>query len=87
MPASDHINRQLFHGSNASFEVGDVVSPKYDVYGEGEAHSTNDPMYASTFGDYVYEVEPLSNPRLVQSEDDKEHWVSNTGYKVTRQVY
>lgn len=87
MAAKNALNRTLFHGSSHVFEAGDVVSPKHDVWGEGEVHSTNDPMMASTFGDYVYEVEPLDNPTLAQEEDGKEHWVSRAGYRVRKQVY
>lgn len=87
MSAADHLNRRLFHGTNAVFDVGAVISPEYDTWGGGESHATNDPMYASTFGDHVYEVEALDNPKLVQEDEGKEHWVSNAGYKVTKQVH
>lgn len=87
MSAADHLSKALFHGSNAVFDLGAVISPEHDTWGEGEVHATNDPMWASTFGDYVYEVEPIGSPKLVQQENDREHWVSKGGYKVKRQVY
>lgn len=87
MAAKDALNRTLFHGSSHVFEVGDIVSPAHDSWGGGEVHSTNDPMYASTFGDYVYEVKPLDTPKMVQEDAGKEHWVSRKGYQVHRQVY
>lgn len=87
MPAKDALNLSLFHGSSHVFEPGEVVSPDKDIWGEGEVHATNDPMFASTFGDYVYEVSPLDAPKMVQEEGGKEHWVSRKGYRVTKQVY
>jgi hypothetical protein len=86
--ASNHLNKSLFHGSSHTFEVGDVVSPEHDVWGEGEVHATNNPLFASTFGDHVYEVSALDEPKMIQEDDEgRQHWVSKAGFTVKKQVY
>ena len=80
-------NLEFFHGSNHPFEVGDMISPEYDTYGGGEVHATNNKMWASTFGDHVYEVEPHGDFEKVNQHEGDEHWVSRTGLRVKRVLY
>jgi hypothetical protein len=87
MSAAEHLNKPLFHGTSAFLNQGDIIHPDYDVYGEGESHSTNNAKWASTFGEYTYEVEPLDKPKMVQEHEGVEHWVSRSGYRVKRPLY
>ena len=87
MSASDNLSKVLFHGSSHDFEVGDTVTPQHDTYGDGEVHATNDPKWASTFGDALYEVEPVDKAEKINENEGVEHWVSRSGYKVKRRLY
>lgn len=75
-------NEEFFHGSNHAFKVGDLISPDHDAWGEGEVHATNDPHWASTFGDHLYRVHPVGTPTLAQEYEGQQHWVSRDGYRV-----
>ena len=80
-------NLEFFHGSNHPFEVGDLISPEYDSYGGGEVHATNDKRWASTFGDHLYQVHPVTKAEMVNQHEDQEHWVSRDGYRVAKVFY
>lgn len=78
---------QFFHGSTHWFEPGDVVSAAYSSGDASEAHATNDARWASTFGDNLYEVEPMGHHEKVNEDGDTQHWVSSEGWRVKRAVY
>lgn len=78
---------EFFHGSNHAFSEGDVVTPDYDLAQEGEVHATNDQKWASTFGDHLYQVHPVTSAKKVNEDGDVEHWVSHDGYRVSKVLY
>lgn len=80
-------NMEFFHGSNHPFEVGDMLSPEHDTYEGGEVHATNDKMWASSFGDHLYQVEPTGHFEKVNEHEGAEHWVSRTGLRVKKVFY
>jgi hypothetical protein len=76
-------NEEFFHGSNHPFEVGDLVDPSFDSWGGGEAHATNDHMIASTYGDNVYQVEPIGHLKKISSDNATvHHYTSHDGFRV-----
>lgn len=64
MAARDHLNFDLFHGTNVPFKVGDIVepmetdSPWQEEFPETNeyAHATYSPKYAEVFADRAHET-------------------------------
>lgn len=78
--------QEFYHGSNHDFEVGDVIHPDYDPYGDGESHATNSRYWASSYGVRLYQVDPIGKPSMVNEHEGVEHWVSRQGWKVRRSL-
>jgi len=64
MAAKDHLNKQLFHGTNVPFVSGEVIVPMgnigqdwQDAFPEAGnyAHATIDPVYARVFAMRAHE--------------------------------
>jgi hypothetical protein len=77
---------QFYHGSNHSFEPGDIVSPqklsKDKEKGSGWAFATPDKDYAAEHGKYVYVVESLGDE--APHPDNEEAIVSKKGFRVVK---
>lgn len=97
MPASDSLNRQLFHGTGAMLGVGDVIEPRTHnhLYDARVAFATDIPdeateyaysgmlSHGSLFG-AVYEVEPVDpqeEPPALRTFKP-EYAVSKKGFRV-----
>jgi hypothetical protein len=57
VPAKDHLNKTLFHGSAHKFEVGDTVNPGEDQV----AWASTNPAVAAEYGPTVYKVSPIDD--------------------------
>lgn len=68
MPGAEHFSPQfnLFHGSHAELEPGMKIEPH-----KGAAFATDDPDYASEYGD-VHHVEPVDPSDLEDYYDEDE---------------
>ena len=62
------LSEQLFHGTNADLQPGDIVEPRNEgrwSAGEGaKAFAARDPRLAAGYGDKVYRVSPLEGDRV-----------------------
>lgn len=97
MPAHEHLNPTLFHGSLYPFKPGDTVRPKATTENYKERGYTNEqPAYATenknrarSFG-RVYEVEPHDWDEIItepdESEDEWQYISYNKGFKVIKEV-
>jgi hypothetical protein len=65
MAAHEHLNKQLFHGTNVPFVSGDVIVPMGDISQSWQddfpetgnyAHATSDPVYAQVFAMRAHET-------------------------------
>jgi hypothetical protein len=55
------LSQALFHGTNAVFKIGDVITPDpSDEGGMSVAHATESQRYASEHGPNVYKVVPIN---------------------------
>lgn len=92
MASSEHLNKQLFHGTRALLGVGDIIEPRRHVedYGGKVAFATTDPHQASAYArpkdtlfGAVYKVEPV-DPDEEHLEPLREgNLVSKKGFRVT----
>lgn len=77
MPAHEHLNKQLFHGTNVPFVSGEIVVPMGDIGQDWKeefpetgkyAHATTDPEYAKVFAMRAHETDSAigdeSKPRV-----------------------
>jgi hypothetical protein len=82
----DNVGKQfkLFHGTDAVFSSGDVITPqstaKDGSEGYGYAFATPDKEYAAEHGANVYEVEGFGDER--GHPDNEDAVVSKVGFKV-----
>jgi predicted sugar kinase len=61
MSAKDSLSSLLFHGTKATFELGDVITPDpTDEGGASVAHASESKAYASSHGPNVYKVVPVN---------------------------
>ena len=98
MAAHEHLNPQLFHGSQHRFEPGDTVAPRATTANYREkGYTAEAPAYATTNKDRarafgrVYEVEPHDWKEIVtepdESTDDENQYISyDKGFKVIKEV-
>lgn len=79
VPASNHLNKILFHGSDHPFEVGDTVRPGKDNL----AWASTNPDVAEEYGSTVYRVSPIDDltKHPGASKESGIHY-SKSGYKV-----
>jgi hypothetical protein len=75
---ADFHESAMYHGSNHSFHVGDVIKP-FQTPRDAEnrkalglpapthAYATNEPKYASVYGERIYTVSPV-DPKDVETE-------------------
>lgn len=92
MASTDHLHPQLFHGTRALLDIGDIIEPRRHVeeFGGKVAFATTDPHQASAYAHptdklfgAVYTVEPV--------DPDEEHLeplregnpVSRKGFRIT----
>ena len=84
MAASDHLNKELFHGTTAGIPIGGVVKPADEE--EGFAYATPDIELARKFAKWgserggtlfgtVYKVKPLS--KYPQVEEYRPHFYAD----------
>ena len=98
MSAQDNLSEQLFHGTHAVFNPGDVIVPDpSDEGGDSVAHASESRPYAASHGPNVYEVAPVNKSEVKRATrrwrnqgpdfvmKDMTH-VSNKGFKVVKQV-
>lgn len=71
MSASDNLSAQLFHGTTADLNPGDIVEPRNvgKHTSVKAAFASLDPRVARLYGEKVYKVEPLEGdkPRLMSA--------------------
>jgi hypothetical protein len=92
---TDFHNQILYHGSDRSFSIGDTVVPheneKLGLDKASYAYATNVPVYASTYGKNVYQVEPVDPEDVERSKvvgyvgkgkAPAHHYTSKKGFKV-----
>jgi hypothetical protein len=76
MPAHEHLNMKLFHGSQHPFKIGEHVTPQGHA---SHAYATNDPIYAEGIGGgNVFEVSPLNTTDVEETTDS---WEDEEGTK------
>jgi hypothetical protein len=84
------LSPMFYHGSNHEFKTGDVVDPKFDPWGDNEAHATPNLDVARGYGEHTYQVEPIGSHYLAAAHEDDgrtlEHWSSNEGWRVKGRV-
>lgn len=88
----------LYHGSDHAFSIGDIVKPMetpgqraLNLPPPTHAYATNVPVYASTYGKKVYQVEPVDPEDVERSKvvgyvgkgkAPAHHYTSKKGFKV-----
>lgn len=101
MPAHEHLNPQLFHGTNAELEEGSLVTPEYSRMKSlipehlRTAYATDTTKHAKYFGKNVYEVSPINpedlwGPQKMDRYDNEPHmneFTSRSGFKVIKRVH
>ena len=93
MSASDHLSKQLFHGTDANLKEGDIIKPAKSLLHDDQelAFATTDYGLAHSYGysraknngalfGSVYEVEPLEGDTTIK----KLHSMNNDTSKPVR---
>jgi hypothetical protein len=93
MAASEHINKQLFHGSDHLFKPGDLITPQKNEDGAyPDAFAADNKDLATFFGKHLFAVEPIdheqtySRPYDQRVEEMGHEFHSPVGFKVTEKL-
>lgn len=86
MPAGDHLNETLFHGSVANLDVGDVIQPSTTVgYSRFQAMYEDHDQYhqGHSRGDHVYMAHNENDAwtwanRRVEGDDNPQPWMERS---------